>query len=203
MTITLWTFSDACPSPNLNLVMPWMHGGVVCLEPWGFGGRACRDHAVRGWFFVAGVGRRHVLRGSSPSAPASRTGLASWRPFAGLLQRSLRLRSSDAGGRACRDHLVRDRSSWLVWAADPFSRVFSADPGVKDGLRPPASPAASRSLTPGPVEKRFGWLSGRRPGCGAADSCLGQVRLMGREGGPSGHLPSTDARSFAHRENNG
>ncbi|NGN93019.1 4'-phosphopantetheinyl transferase superfamily protein [Nocardioides sp. KC13] len=57
------------------------------------------------------------------------------------------------------------------WGGPPTLslRVFSPAPGVKDGLRPPASPAASRSLTPGSGEKRFGWLSGRRPGCDAAE----------------------------------
>ncbi|TQL70618.1 hypothetical protein FB381_4557 [Nocardioides albertanoniae] len=41
-------------------------------------------------------------------------------------------------------------------AADPFFTVFSIWPGVKDALRAPASPAASRSWTPGQIEKRFG-----------------------------------------------
>ena len=92
-----------------------------------------------------------------------------------------------------------------VWAADPFLRVFSTRPGVKDGLRPPATPAASRSWTPRHVEKRFGWLSGRRPECARGEmspwrSNLSRppnpqtlARAQRQRGGHSGHLPSTDS----------
>ena len=100
--------------------------------------------------------------------------------------------------------LASDCFSGLGWAADPFLE------GLLDLDRRQGRPSGAgfagrlrRSWTPDQIEKRIGWLSGRRPGCGAADSCLEQVRLMGREGGPSGHLPSTDARPFAHRENSG
>ncbi|MBC7278599.1 hypothetical protein [Nocardioides sp.] len=49
-------------------------------------------------------------------------------------------------------------------AADPTSRVFPRNPGVKDGLRPPATPAATRSLTPGPLGKDLAGYRGGGPG---------------------------------------
>ncbi|SDL27022.1 hypothetical protein SAMN05428985_11290 [Nocardioides sp. YR527] len=82
-----------------------------------------------------------------------------------------------------------DREGFLIgWGGPPTLslRVFSTCPGVKDGLRPPASPAASRSLTPDHVEKDFGWLSGRRPGCGRGEP----LRAKGR-------LPRAKENSFA------
>ena len=92
---------------------------------------------------------------------------------------------------------------WLVWAADPFLEGL-LDPIRRQG-RPSGAGFAGRFavLDSGPDRERFGWLSGRGPGCGAADPCLRKVRLMGRKGGPPGHLPSTDTRPFAHRENSG
>ncbi|GLJ69758.1 hypothetical protein GCM10017579_37940 [Nocardioides luteus] len=62
------------------------------------------------------------------------------------------------GGRACRDLPAGNDHRSRLWAADPFVRVFSICPGVKDGLRPPATPAASRSWTPEQVEKKT-WLA--------------------------------------------
>ena len=91
----------------------------------------------------------------------------------------------------------------LGWGGPPTRSlmVFSTDPGVKDGLRPPASPAASRSLTPGPVEKKLAGYRGGGPGVARRKSCAFGLVLMGCEGGPSGHLPSTETMPFAHREN--
>ena len=67
---------------------------------------------------------------------------------------------------ACRDqHGSLPRESSLTrlffvlgFAADPVFECFSIVRRVKDALRAPASPAASRSLTRHPIEKDFAYI---------------------------------------------
>ena len=84
---------------------------------------------------------------------------------------------------------MRNRSSWRVWAADPFLRVFSIWTGVKDALRAPASPAAFGG--PGLRTRSRKDLAGYRgggPGVAAEGSCTGRMVLMGWKWWPFGPL---------------
>ena len=91
--------------------------------------------------------------------------------------------------------------SWLGWAADPFSEDVLDGPRSKG--RPSAAGFAGRFavLDTGDRREKI-WLA-----IGAAarvwpqqNLASEQVVLMGVDCGPSGHLPSTRTRPFAHRE---
>ncbi|MDR7311651.1 hypothetical protein J2S40_002709 [Nocardioides luteus] len=133
------------------------------------GGRACRDHPTHNTSPRRRPPEVEPVETTPPTTPAP-GGAHRWSSLSRPPHPQHQPPVAPTGGRACRDHPAGNVSPRLVRAADPFLRVFSTCPGVKDGLRPPASPAASRSWTPGHVEKKHGWLSARRPGCGAEKS---------------------------------